>query len=327
MPFPPGRESDGESDFSPANASGGRTAESADALPPGPFGPLSPIERKLLLIDRSLNVLAVMLLIYLLARWRRGRPVVMPSFPERRHTFAEDSVLLPVLVFLFTSVALSTVLTQLGFATDDALYLAGAGSGAQLAGLLACLVIAAKQFEGGVPTFVLGSSEQRNGDTVRLTIVVAILAIGLCPALLELTAQLLHWLMPDYEFAPHATMAALERSDVGSLELMLLWSGAAVVAPIAEETFFRGVAQTWLGKRLGRTWLAILLTSVLFGLVHANVAYTIPPLIVLGLMLGWLYEKTGALWTVILVHALFNLKTLVWDALIRHGATALAPGG
>jgi hypothetical protein len=59
-------------------------------------------------------------------------------------------------------------------------------------------------------------------------------------------------------------------------------------------------------------WLAVLITAVLFGMMHFNVPQHVPPLIVFGFILGFLYEKTGSLYVPVLVHVLFNGKSLLW---------------
>lgn len=51
-------------------------------------------------------------------------------------------------------------------------------------------------------------------------------------------------------------------------------------------------------------WLAVVLTSLLFSLVHP--AWSIPPIFLLAVCLGYAYERTGNLWTTITMHAMFN---------------------
>jgi membrane protease YdiL (CAAX protease family) len=98
------------------------------------------------------------------------------------------------------------------------------------------------------------------------------------------------------------------------LQVLLLVS-VIVVAPISEELIFRGCLQTLLSTWLGRIfsagapsprlrWLAILLTSLLFASVHPW--WSGPPIFVLAICLGYAYERTGNLWTPIVIHALFN---------------------
>jgi membrane protease YdiL (CAAX protease family) len=51
-------------------------------------------------------------------------------------------------------------------------------------------------------------------------------------------------------------------------------------------------------------WMGILLTSVLFALIHP--LWTAPLIFVLSVCLGYAYERTGNLWVPITIHALFN---------------------
>jgi len=80
-----------------------------------------------------------------------------------------------------------------------------------------------------------------------------------------------------------------------------------VIAPICEETLFRGYIFAALSKWRG--WLpAAALTGVLFGVIHAGSAPAadLVPLAVLGFMLCWLYRVTGSLYSCIAAHSLNN---------------------
>jgi hypothetical protein len=81
---------------------------------------------------------------------------------------------------------------------------------------------------------------------------------------------------------------------------------AVVLAPLAEETFFRGILQTTFRRYTNRPWVSIACASVVFGAVHAAFLQTVPALIVLGIVLGYNYDRTGRLITPILIHAIFN---------------------
>jgi membrane protease YdiL (CAAX protease family) len=56
-------------------------------------------------------------------------------------------------------------------------------------------------------------------------------------------------------------------------------------------------------------WAAVFLTSLVFASVHP--AWTIPPIFVLSLCLGYAYERTGNLWAVMTMHAMFNTTSTV----------------
>jgi membrane protease YdiL (CAAX protease family) len=73
--------------------------------------------------------------------------------------------------------------------------------------------------------------------------------------------------------------------------------------------------QTFLLRLVRRRWIAISLASLAFGAVHLQQPHAIAALAVLGLLIGYAYERTGSLLPPILIHALFNLNTLIGDAL------------
>lgn len=83
---------------------------------------------------------------------------------------------------------------------------------------------------------------------------------------------------------------------------------AVLVAPVAEETFFRGFLFAGLRKRLG-AWPGALITAVLFSLAHFSVGVFIP-VFVLGLLLAWLYTETRSLFACIAFHMIHNSLAL-----------------
>jgi membrane protease YdiL (CAAX protease family) len=84
---------------------------------------------------------------------------------------------------------------------------------------------------------------------------------------------------------------------------------AVVVAPVAEEFLFRGVLFPFMQQQ-GYRWLAWLVPSLIFALIHLNLP-TLLPLFVLALTLTWLYHRTGRLAANIAVHSLFNAANVI----------------
>jgi hypothetical protein len=79
-----------------------------------------------------------------------------------------------------------------------------------------------------------------------------------------------------------------------------------VLAPIAEELFFRGFFFAGLRSRWS-LWPSALLSGAIFGVVHAPTGPTAAiPLAGLGVGLAWLYNKTGSIWPCMLAHFLNN---------------------
>ncbi|MBA7627835.1 hypothetical protein ES703_35304 [subsurface metagenome] len=98
--------------------------------------------------------------------------------------------------------------------------------------------------------------------------------------------------------------------DPHGASLALLAVLSLIIAPFAEETFFRGFLFTGLGKRFGYSWGAVL-SALLFALAHLQMAALVP-IFVLGLLLAWLYARTGSLWPCIFTHLFYNSIALLF---------------
>lgn len=101
--------------------------------------------------------------------------------------------------------------------------------------------------------------------------------------------------------------------DEGGLAAVIAGFLIVAVAPLSEEIFFRGFMYGGLRRRLP-VWAAAAISGVVFGLVHytgADSIGVVPQLAVLGILLAWLYERTGSLWPPILLHLLNNSLALV----------------
>ena len=97
-----------------------------------------------------------------------------------------------------------------------------------------------------------------------------------------------------------------------------------VIAPICEELFFRGflfgVLRSWLACRPWGTWVAAIVTGILFGAAHtgsAAVKYLIP-LAFLGFILCIVRWQTGSLYPGMALHSInnslaFGIDELHWD--------------
>ncbi len=86
---------------------------------------------------------------------------------------------------------------------------------------------------------------------------------------------------------------------------------AVIMAPLFEETFFRGFLFRGFATSWGWVWGA-LASATVFGLAHLQLSVFVP-LFALGFALAWVYKRTGSLWTSITLHALFNaISVLAW---------------
>ncbi|MFY1045546.1 CPBP family intramembrane glutamic endopeptidase [Chryseobacterium sp. GP-SGM7] len=85
---------------------------------------------------------------------------------------------------------------------------------------------------------------------------------------------------------------------------------AVIMAPIFEEIIFRGIIQKGLINKGVEPWKAILLASVLFGLIHGN-PWQFVGATLLGCVLGLVYYKTKSLLLPMLLHGFNNLCSAV----------------
>jgi membrane protease YdiL (CAAX protease family) len=80
----------------------------------------------------------------------------------------------------------------------------------------------------------------------------------------------------------------------------------ALLAPVAEELFFRGFVFAGLRTRWS-LWPAAITSGLIFGSVHAPTGITtVVPLAALGVALCWLYDRTGSLWPCVIAHMINN---------------------
>lgn len=89
-----------------------------------------------------------------------------------------------------------------------------------------------------------------------------------------------------------------------------------ILAPLIEETLFRGFLQTYIRRHLGQKQ-AIWITSVCFSLFHFSFSQgfgnlsIIPSLFIFSLFLGFVYEKQASIYASMMLHGLFNLISVV----------------
>jgi membrane protease YdiL (CAAX protease family) len=93
---------------------------------------------------------------------------------------------------------------------------------------------------------------------------------------------------------------------------VLFFIVAVLLAPFFEELFFRGFLYKGFKNSWG-WWPAALVSAALFSLAHLQITVFVP-IFALGFALAWVYERTGSLWTSIVMHAVFNgLAVLAWS--------------
>jgi uncharacterized protein len=93
----------------------------------------------------------------------------------------------------------------------------------------------------------------------------------------------------------------------------------ALIPAIGEELFFRGIIQKLMMEWLGKAWLAILFTGIIFSALHFQF-YGFLPRMMMGILLGYLFFWTNSLWIPILAHFVNNATAVVLYYFINNGS-------
>ena len=110
----------------------------------------------------------------------------------------------------------------------------------------------------------------------------------------------------------------------GSLSGALAVIGTMVAVAITEEVLFRAIIFRLVQNRWG-TWLALVVSSALFGLIHllnpgATLWGVLAIAIEAGLMLGAAYVATGSLWLSIGLHFGWNVSIVAIFGTVTSGS-------
>jgi uncharacterized protein len=118
------------------------------------------------------------------------------------------------------------------------------------------------------------------------------------------------------------TKAMLDIKTIPHLLLTLLY--IALLPAIAEELFFRAALQRILVDALGakRLWVAVLLTAVIFGVMHGQML-SAAPRIFLGIILGLIYLYSGSIWPGVVAHFVNNGLQVVLSYLHATGKISM----
>ena len=140
------------------------------------------------------------------------------------------------------------------------------------------------------PSFTWG-----NGSLTPMTVIVSIVFF----IAVKIGTSMPMEFIPGYE---ELMQGYLDQFGGFGLPVMII---ASLVTPVVEEVYFRGMIQRGLNNKYHQPYRAILISSVLFGIIHI-----IPIQVVaaagMGMALGWIYYKTKSLWFVIMIHGVNN---------------------
>ncbi len=117
------------------------------------------------------------------------------------------------------------------------------------------------------------------------------------------------WITELTHCPPEQEIVSLFSGSDAAAKLVIA-AAAVLGAPLVEECCFRGFLYRVLRRRAGM-WLSALASGLLFGAIHLSPVQMLP-LSIFGVVQGILLEKTGRLWLPMVVHALFNLSSIIY---------------
>ena len=115
----------------------------------------------------------------------------------------------------------------------------------------------------------------------------------------------------EYQMQQHQQLEMITEYPQLPLRIMIVFV-AVVIAPLLEELLFRGFIQTTIRSFFNirnSGWPAIAASSVFFAIMHEDPGHW-PALFVLGVCLGYSYEKSGSLFRPIFIHLFFNASSV-----------------
>lgn len=153
-------------------------------------------------------------------------------------------------------------------------------------------------------------------DVVHVLICFAI-AITITIAFSPLS-ELIQSHFPDHSWVLHQLEVTRAQSavlgDFRGAKLPIAILVFAAVPAIFEELVFRGVLYRILKGVSGKKNVAIVLSAIIFSLIHFQILSFIPITIV-GILLAYLYEKTDNLLNPMILHFAFNaIQIIIWQA-------------
>ena len=214
------------------------------------------------------------------------------NYPSIAQSWGILGIMIGTLLFLVPALVFAPLLFGLDF--NDM------SSGAQIlisallgTGIPCWIVYHIRKKKTNIGSFNLSIENPR---IIPLIVLVAIpLNLGIAGPLIELVP------MTDFFREMIREMVLEMASDQG----LLMFIALVIAAPILEELIFRGIMLDGL-LRIYSPTKAVIVSSLLFGLIHLNPAQFVGGALVGGFM-GWVYVHSRSVLATILIHAAFNL--------------------
>lgn len=171
-----------------------------------------------------------------------------------------------------------------------------------------------------VVPFVLGMAKLKKGSNLKSyfalnPVSLKVLGFWLLIAIALLLFQALFMWLMGLQQIPDSMMNIVYPSEFSKWLLVL---GVAFFAPVLEEVIFRGFLLKGLANSVLGVYGAILLTSLVWAVIHSQYDWVYLFLIFLtGLVLGYARIKTNSLFVPIMMHVVFNLVAAIQLYLVK----------
>jgi membrane protease YdiL (CAAX protease family) len=172
-------------------------------------------------------------------------------------------------------------------------------------GLILGPILVSLRFRGFKLGSVFGVDRMAVGRSVLLGVSLLVSALPLVFAVDYLASVLLK-VNPSTD--AQEVIRIFENSSTGAQRIPIILL-AVVIAPVAEELAFRGYLYGVLKRYFGAV-PALVLSGILFALIHLNLP-SFFPLLVLASVFALAYELSGSLLVPMTMHALFNALSLI----------------
>lgn len=130
----------------------------------------------------------------------------------------------------------------------------------------------------------------------------------------KLSLDAIYGIFTDEELQVQEIVSTVSESTALTPIIALTLLGI-IMAPIAEELFFRGSIYRFLKDVIG-TPKGMVISASIFACMHWNMRALLP-LFVVGLCLAWVYEHRGNIWAPISFHMAFNAQSFVLIFILR----------
>lgn len=152
---------------------------------------------------------------------------------------------------------------------------------------------------GFEPEYPLDNNNFGGRSGLSMALIVSVMAISAA-----FVIEPVSMLLPEMS---EATKMAMEQMLKGPVWIVLI--SVSVFAPFFEEWLCRGIILRGLLKKMRPGW-AIVISALVFGLIHMNLWQAIPAFII-GVVLGYVYYKTGSLKLTMLMHCVNNTLSVI----------------